>query len=125
MAEFDNQQLIDMAHGMQQKIKVDLLSMIQHGDDPYDIIYTFAQHLEDVSGERGYAQHIIDNIRTVYGVGLGEKKPLADEIKAIEARVERIKKSRESNDFSEAEYARMEFAIKAHENKILQLKSML
>ena len=49
--------------------------------DPYEIIYGVARYLEKASAERGYAQHIIDNIHTIYGEALREPKPLADEIK--------------------------------------------
>ena len=84
-----------------------------------------ANFLEDVSAERGYAQHIIDNIHTVYGIALKEKKPLEDEIKDIEDRADRIRKSLESGKFSDEENARMDFAIKAHQRKVEQLKTLL
>ena len=78
MEENNNQQLIDMAHGMQEDIKMKMLEMIQQAASPYDILYEVANFLEDVSAERGYAQHIIDNIHTVYGIALKEKKPLVN-----------------------------------------------
>ena len=70
MEENNNQQLIDMAHGMQEDIKMKMLEMIQQAASPYNILYEVANFLEDVSAERGYAQHIIDNIHTVYGIAL-------------------------------------------------------
>ena len=125
MEENNNQQLIDMAHGMQEDIKMKMLEMIQQAASPYDLLYEVANFLEAVSAERGYAQHIIDNIHTVYGIALDEKKPLEDEIRDMEARVARIQKSLDSGKFSDEENARMDFAIKAHERKINQLKAML
>ncbi|MCR5177177.1 MAG: hypothetical protein K6C05_10055 [Anaerovibrio sp.] len=125
MSEENNQQLIDMAHGLQEDIKMQLLEMVQQGTDPFDIIYEFANYLEKVSAERGYAQHIIDNIHTVYGIALGQKKPLADEIKDLEDRAKRIQDSLDSNKFSAEENARMDFAIKAHNRKIQQLTQLL
>ena len=83
-------QLIETPHGVQESIKMDLLEMIQEGTDPFEIIYAVARYLETASAERGYAQHIIDNVRTIYGTALGEKKPLADEIAALESRRQRI-----------------------------------
>ncbi len=125
MEENNNQQLIDMAHGMQEDIKMKVLEMVQQAASPYDILYEVAKFLEDISAERGYAQHIIDNIHTIYGIALEEKKPLEDEIKDIEARAERIKTSLESGKFSDEENARMDFAIKAHQRKVEQLKELL
>ena len=50
---------------------------------------------------------------------------MEDEIKDMEDRAERIRKSLESGKFSDEENARMDFAIKAHERKIKQLKELL
>ena len=125
MSENINQDLIDMPHGLQEEIKMKLLDMIQQGADPFDMLYEVARFLENVSAERGYAQHIIDNIHTIYGIALDEKKPLADEIKDLTARKEKIQASLDSGSFSDEENARMDFAIKAHERKIRQLQEML
>ncbi|ORU00885.1 hypothetical protein D081_0333 [Anaerovibrio sp. JC8] len=125
MEENNNQQLIDMAHGMQEDIKMKMLEMVQQAASPYDILYEIANYLEAVSAERGYAQHIIDNIHTIYGIALKDKKPLEDEIKDLKDRAARIQESLDSGKFSEEENARMDFAIKAHQRKINQLKDML
>lgn len=124
MSENNKQQLIDMAHGMQEEIKMKLLEQLQQGVDPFEIIYEFAKYLEKVSGERGYAQHIIDNIHTIYGIALGEQKPLADEIQDLKNRMEKIHHSLDSGNFSAEENERMNFAIKAHEKKIQLLRSL-
>ena len=124
MSGQNNQQLIDMAHGMQEEIKMKLLEQIQQGTDPFEIIYTVAEYLEKVSAERGYARHIIDNIHTIYGIALGTKKPLSDEIRDLEARKEKIQASLDSGNFSAEENDRMNFAIKAHERKIQQLNEL-
>ena len=81
---------------------------------------------EKASAERGYAQHIIDNIHTIYGEALREPKPLADEIKALSARKERIQNyltaTAKDDTVSEEERARLNFSVKAHERKIAELK---
>lgn len=121
------QELINTPHGVQQSIKMDLLEWIQEGKDPYEIIYGVAEYLEKASAERGYAQHIIDNIHTIYGEALREPKPLTDEIKAITTRRQRIVDYLEStardDTVSEEERARLNFAVKAHERKIQQLQN--
>lgn len=127
MSEAENiQDLINTPHGVQQSIKMDLLEWIQEARDPYEIIYGVARYLERASAERGYAQHIIDNIHTIYGEALREEKPLADEIKAIASRKQRIEdylaRTAKDDTVSEEERARLNFAVKAHERKIQQLE---
>ena len=123
------QQLIETPHGVQESIKMDLLEMIQEGTDPFEIIYAVARYLETASAERGYAQHIIDNIRTIYGPALGEQKPRADEIAALESRRQRIQDyldaTKKDDTVTEEERARLNFSIKAHERKIERLKGLL
>lgn len=130
MSEAENiQDLINTPHGVQQSIKMDLLEWIQEAKDPYEIIYGVARYLERASAERGYAQHIIDNIHTIYGEALREPKPLADEIKAIASRKQRIEdylaQTAKDDTVSEEERARLNFAVKAHERKIQQLEKKL
>ena len=121
--------LIETPHGVQESIKMDLLEMIQEGTEPFEIIYAVARYLETASAERGYAQHVIDNIRTIYGTALGEQKPLADEIAALESRRQRIQdyldSTKKDDTVSEEERARLNFSIKAHERKIDRLKGLL
>ena len=124
--EANFQELINTPHGVQESIKMDLLKWIQEAKDPYEIIYGVAEYLEKASAERGYAQHIIDNIRTIYGTALREPKPLADEIQAISARKQRIQDylaaTAKDDTVSEEERARLNFSVKAHERKIAELK---
>ena len=121
--------LIETPHGVQESIKMDLLEMIQEGTEPFEIIYAVARYLETASAERGYAQHVIDNIRTIYGTALGEQKPLADEIAALESRRQRIQdyldSTKKDDTVSEEERARLNFSIKAHERKIERLKEAI
>lgn len=129
MSKIPAQELIETPHGVQESIKMDLLQMIQEGTDPFDIIYAVAEYLEKASAERGYAQHIIDNIQTIYGTALGHKKPLLDEIQTLEMRRQRIADyltaAAKDETVSEDERARLGFAEKAHDRKIQKLKEML
>ena len=58
---------INSAHGKEQNIKMNLLKWLNEGKDPYSIIYELAKYLETVSSEPGYADIILNDIRTVYG----------------------------------------------------------
>ena len=103
MSEEENvQELIQTPHGVQESIKMDLLEWIQEARDPYEIIY---------------------------GEALREPKPLADEIKALSARKERIQNyltaTAKDDTVSEEERARLNFSVKAHERKIQQLEKQI
>lgn len=129
MTEAELKNLITTPHGVQESIKMDLLALVQEAADPFDIVYAVANYLETASGERGYAQHIIENIRTIYGVALENPKPLADEIAALEERRQKIlaflKKTAKDDTVSDEERARLDFAEKAHGRKIAKLQAIL
>ncbi|MGM9540330.1 hypothetical protein [Anaerovibrio sp.] len=127
--DITSKELIETPHGVQESIKMDLLEMIQEGTDPFEIIYAVARYLETASAERGYAQHIIDNIHTVYGTALGNKKPLEDEISELDTRQQRIQAyldtTKKDETVTEDERSRLNFSIKAHQRKIERLKELL
>ena len=129
MAEENFEKLISGPHGVEENIKMDLLEMIQQGDDPFDIIYRVAEYLETASSERGYARHIVDNIHTIYGVALGIEKPLGDQIQELQMRhqriVEYLKNTEKDDTVSDDERARLGFAQRAHEKKIAKLQQAL
>ena len=117
--------VVTLPHGKQQQMKMELLDMIHGGEDPFDIILKIAKRLESESGEPGYADYVKNQLRTVYGLAMGEKKPLADELREVEERLERIRKSREDPVFTEEEKIRMGFAIERHEKDIMRLRELI
>ena len=116
---------ISAPHGVQQNIKMDLLGMIHSAENPFDIIYEVAKYLEKASAEDGYADIIRDNIRSVYGLALGEKKLLQDELNDVIARGKRIKASYDTGDITEEEKKRIEFALILHRKNAERLQEMI
>lgn len=112
-------------HGREQIIKMDILGMIHNCDNPFDIIYRVAQYLEDESSEAGYAQNVLENMRTVYGVLLKDKIMLKDELKDVEDRCRRIEASFNNENFTEDERQRIFLAIELHRKNIQRLKDMI
>ena len=127
MTENDQEQKTDLSapHGQQQKIKMDLLGMIQSAENPFDIIYRLAQYLEHVSAETGYAQHILENMRTVYGLALGDKKLLTDELRDVENREKRMQDAYDHGDFSDEEKQRINSAIVLHKKNEARLQTRI
>ena len=116
---------VSRPHGLQQNIKMELMGMIHSAENPFDIIYEVAQYLEKASAEDGYADIIRDNIRSVYGLALGEKKLLQDELNDVIARGKRIKASYDTGDFTEEEKKRIEFALILHRKNAERLQEMI
>lgn len=116
---------VSLPHGREQAIKMDIMGMIHSAENPFDIIYHVAKYLEKESSEDGYAQAVRDNMRAVYGLALLDKKLMADELKDVEARLERIRRAYDSGDFTEEERKRIKYAITLHEANIQRLKDRI
>ncbi len=112
-------------HGVEQDIKMELLGMIHSGESPYLIIDHVARYLEAVSDEPGYADHVRENLRSVYGCALLQKRLLTDELKDVEARLKKIEEAQAKDDFTEEEKIRIGFAITLHQKNIQRLKGLI
>ncbi|AME03373.1 hypothetical protein [Selenomonas sp. oral taxon 136] len=121
----DAEELIRQPHGKEQQIKMEIVSMIHGGESPYDVIYHVAQWLEKASGEPGYAQYVLDAMRTVYGCALQHVRPMEDELRDVEARLVRIRAAYEDPVFTEEEKKRIRFAIDLHVKNIARLKECI
>lgn len=113
------------AHGREQQVKMEIVSMIHGGESPYDVIHHVAQWLEQVSGEPGYAQYVEDAMRAVYGCALQHVRPMEDELRDVEERLGRIRIAYGSPEFTEEEKKRIRFAIDLHEKNIARLKECI
>lgn len=114
---------INVKNGNAQILKTELLAMIESGTDPFDIIRNIAEYLEKISDEPGYAQNIINNLRTVYGHIFGETKLLEDELEEIESRCHRIEAALKNDEFNAEEKARITLAINLHHKNAARLKA--
>ena len=116
---------VSVPHGVEQNIKMELLAMIHSGESPYLIIDHVARYLEEASAEPGYANHIRENMRAVYGCALLQKKLLTDELSDVEARLKKIEKAQAEGDFTDEEKTRIGFAIGLHQKNIKRLKGLI
>ena len=119
------EELIRQPHGREQQVKMEIVSMIHGGESPYDVIYHVAQWLEKASGEPGYAQYVLDAMRSVYGCALQHVRPMEDELRDVEARLVRIRVAYEDPVFTEEEKKRIRFAIDLHVKNIARLKECI
>lgn len=116
---------VSVPHGVEQNIKMELLAMIHSGESPYLIIDHVARYLEEASAEPGYANHIRENMRAVYGCALLQKKLLTDELADVEERLKKIEKAQAEGDFTDEEKTRIGFAIGLHQKNIQRLKGLI
>ena len=120
-----DEEQIRQPHGKEQQVKMEIVSMIHGGESPYDVIYHVAQWLEKASGEPGYAQYVLDAMRSVYGCALQHVRPMEDELRDVEARLVRIRAAHEKPEFTEEEKKRIRFAIDLHVKNIARLKACI
>ena len=106
-------------------IKMDILGMIHSAESPFEIIYHVANYLEKKSSEEGYAKTVLENMRTVYGVVLGEQKLLTDELHDVEARLAHIEDVCKNTELTEEEETRAGFAIDQHKKNVARLKDRI
>ncbi len=111
-------------HGKQQNIKIKLLKWLNEGKNSYEIIYEFAKYLEDVSSEPGYADIVLKDIRSVYGIGLNEPSILSNELLEIRNRLAKLETALKSADNEEIQN-HLKFAIEHHKKKIQELEHKL
>ena len=106
-------------------IKMDILGMIHSAESPFEIIYHVANYLEKKSSEEGYAKAVLENMRTVYGVVLGEQKLLTDELHDVEARLAHIEDVCQNTELTEEEAIRANFAVDQHKKNVARLKDRI
>ena len=106
-------------------IKMDILGMIHSAENPFEIIYHVANYLEKKSSEEGYAKAVLENMRTVYGVVLGEQKLLTDELHDVEARLAHIEDVCKNTELTEEEAIRANFAVDQHKKNVARLKDRI
>lgn len=115
---------INCTHGKEQNIKMNLLKWLNEGKNPYTIIYELAKYLETVSSEPGYADIVLNDIRTVYGIGLNEKTILSDELFEFRTRLAKLEESFKQTTNEEIQ-SHLKFAIEHHKKKIQEIEHKL
>ena len=94
---------INSAHGKEQNIKMNLLKWLN---------------------EPGYADIILNDIRTVYGIGLNEKTVLSDELLEVRTRLAKLEEAFKQATSDEVQ-SHLKFAIEHHKKKIQELEHKL
>lgn len=111
--------------GAAQELRTQLTDAINAGKPPLEIVLQIAKAVGELSGEDSYYQTTREQILSVYGLALGDKYILEDEIAQVRARLEKISAAYENPNFTEEEHIRIGYALEHHKNEIVRLERQL
>lgn len=98
----------------------DITKGLQQGEDIHDLFLKALEALALTTNAPDFYQRSRETLKTVYGVGLGEARPLEIELEDIRRRLERLQTALKQADGAE-EQRRLKNAIKAHEKRVEKL----
>jgi len=104
------------------RLRSEILKGIAEGQEIYSLFLKAVECIGLMTGDRAFTMQSKEGIRAIYGYGLNEKAPLLEELRAIEARIERLKAA-EGADQRDRE--RIANAIQAHERKAEHIRGIL
>ena len=110
--------------GAAQELRTQLTDAINAGKPPLEIVLQLAKAVGELSGEDSYYQTTREQILSVYGLALGDKFILDDELAAVKARLEKISAAYENPDFTEEEHIRIGYALESHKLEIARLERL-
>ena len=111
--------------GAAQELRTKLSESVNAGKNPLEIILELAKLVGDMSGEETFYETIREQILSIYGLALGDKFILDDEIAAVKARLEKISAAYESPAFTEEEHIRIGYALESHKLEIERLEKAI
>lgn len=115
----------DITLGKDQKIRIEIMKDIQEGKNPFEILFKTIEYIGKISGEKSFATVAKDNIKSVYGIALGEPVLLEEELKEVIKRGKLLKAAYEREGEEEDNKIRINYAIIAHRKRAEQLQEMI
>ena len=110
--------------GAAQELRTKLSASIELAKNPLEIILEVAELVGEMSGEDTFRETVREQILSVYGLALGDKFILDDELAAVKARLEKISAAYENPDFTEEEHIRIGYALESHKAEIARLERL-
>ena len=110
--------------GAAQELRIKLSDSINAGKPPLEIVLELAKALGEISGEDSYYRTTREQILSVYGLALGDKFILDEELAEVKARLEKISAAYQNPEFSEEEHTRIGYALERHKVEIERLEQL-
>ncbi|MBR1646019.1 MAG: hypothetical protein IJ685_04485 [Selenomonadaceae bacterium] len=110
--------------GAAQELRTKLSESVNAGKNPLEIILEISKLVGEMTGEETFHETIREQILSIYGLALGDKFILDDEIAAVKARLEKISAAYENPAFTEEEHIRIGYALESHKQEISRLESL-
>ena len=110
--------------GAAQELRTQLTDSINAGKPPLEIVLQLAKAVGELSGEDSYYRTTREQILSVYGLALGDKFILDDELAAVKARLEKIAAAYDNPEFTEEEHIRIGYALESHKAEIARLERL-
>lgn len=105
-------------------LRRDILKGIKAGEDPLALLLKATEVISLMTEDKTFYSQSTEDIKAVYGWGLGEPAPLKTELKDARKRIQKMKYSL-TGDLSPEVEGRIKSAIKAHEDLIKSLEEKI
>ena len=110
--------------GAAQELRTKLSTSLDLAKNPLEIILELAELVGEMSGDESYRETVREQILSVYGLALGDKFILDDELAAVKARLEKISAAYDNPAFTEEEHVRIGYALESHKAEIARLENL-
>lgn len=107
------------------QLQTALLKGARQGEDIYSLFLKAVKAISLMTSNTTFYTQIEDDIKTIYGAGLLERKPLELELEEVETRLQRLREAYQRGTEPADSLQRIASAIQAHEQRATQLKSMM
>lgn len=110
--------------GAAQELRTKLSASLDLAKNPLEIILELSALVGEMSGEETFRETVREQILSVYGLALGDKFILDDELAAVKARLEKISAAYNNPEFTEEEHVRIGYALESHKLEIARLEKL-
>lgn len=98
-----------------------ILKGTQEGNDIYDMFLKAVDVISKLTNDTELLKQVESNIKTIYGIGLGETQALDIEIKAVKKRIARLEQAYNTSDIL-TDKQRLKRALESHREHLRILK---
>lgn len=106
------------------QLQTELLKGARAGEDIYSLFLKAVKAISCMTDNKTFYSQIEGALKTIYGRGLQEPAPLLLEIQEAQTRLFKLREA-EQRETDTDSLQRIKTAIKAHENKIAELKALI